>query len=370
MSNSLKNVKVSRDDARWEVEVKAEIPADVLARYRMLALKEIQKTAKLDGFRPGKAPENRVIEVYGEAAILREAAQEAIQHELPELFAAEKLLIIEAPKVTTDAPEVGKPLTFTARAALAPSVELPNYKKIAEKHNVKEEVVVSDEEHTQALTHLRRERARIEKIEAGAEAQKATEESRAADVKDLPELDDAFVQSLGYESAQKFSDALRENIKTEKEMQAREKRRAAILDELVTNSKISYPASLREYELDDMEGRVKSDLERVGQTWDGYLTQIKKTREQLHTEWKDAADKRAKVRLILAEIARAEKIEPDEKTLEHELEHARKSYPAADPIALRAHIAHAMRNDATLRFLEGDTTPLPPHDHTHGGHTH
>lgn len=365
MSNALKNVKISRDLERWEVEVKAEIPADVLARYRAIALKEIQKTAKLNGFRPGKAPEDQIIKVYGEAAILREAAQESIQHELPELFAAEKLLIIEAPKVTTDAPEIGKPLTFTARAPLAPSVELPDYKKISEKHNEKREAVsVSDEEHAQALTHLRRERARIEKIESGAEAQKATEESRAAEVKDLPELDDTFVQSLGYENAQKFSDALRENIKTEKEMQAREKRRAAILDELVNNSKISYPVSLREYELEDMEARVKSDLERAGQTFDGYLTQIKKTREQLRTEWNDAADKRAKVRLILAEIARTEKIEPEEKALEHELEHARKNYPAADPIALRTHIAHAIRNDATLRFLEGDTEP-PAHHHEH-----
>ncbi|PIR84218.1 hypothetical protein COU18_00505 [Candidatus Kaiserbacteria bacterium CG10_big_fil_rev_8_21_14_0_10_51_14] len=366
MAHSLKNIKVTRDDASWEVEVKAEIPADVLARYRATALKEIQKTAKLDGFRPGKAPENRVIEVYGEGAILREAAQEAIQNELPELFAAEKLLIIEAPKVSTEVPEIDKPLIFSARAALAPSVELSDYKKIAAKHNAqKEEISVSDEEHTQALTHLRRERARIEKIESGTEAQKATEESRTADVKDLPELDDVFVQSLGYESAQKFVDALRENIKNEKEMQAREKRRAAILDDLVKDSKISYSASLREYELDDMEARIKNDLERAGQTFEGYLTQTKKTREQVRTEWKDAADKRAKVRLILAEIARTEKIEPDEKALEHELEHARKSYSAADPIALHSHIAHAMRNDATLRFLEGNTEPIPQRDHSH-----
>lgn len=357
MVHDLKNIKVTRDDTRWEVEIKAEIPADVLLRYRAIALKEIQKTAKLDGFRPGKAPEDQIIKVYGEGAILREAAQHAIQHELPELFAAEKLLIIETPRVSTEAPEDGKPLVFTARAALAPSVELPDYKKIADKHPPAggRDTEVSDEEHTQATMHLRRERARIEKIESGTERQKAAEESRAADVKDLPELDDAFVQSLGYEDAQKFSDALRANIKTEKEMQAQEKRRAAILDNLVKDSKISYPATLREYELDDMEARISS---QGGSSSGGkdffetYLKQAGKTREQLRTEWNDAADKRAKVRLILAEIARKENIEPDEKALTHELELARKRYPAADPIALRSHIAHAMRNDATLRFLE------------------
>ncbi len=358
MSHDLKNVNVSRDDAAWEAEVKAEIPAEVLTRYRAEALKEITKTAKLDGFRPGHAPEQRIIEVYGEDAILRQAAQHAIEHELPELLAAEKLFIIESPKGTTGAPTLGKPLMFSARAPLAPKVELPDYKKIAAKHGTKEELSVSDEEHVQALTHLRRERARIDKLESGTEAQKAAEESRAMKEEELPALDDTFVQSLGYENAEKFSEVLRANIKTEKEMQAREKRRAAILDDLVKGAKINYPALLREYELDDMEARMKADLEQMGQTFDGYLAQTKKTREQLHSEWKDAADKRAQVRLILVEIARTEHIEPDGKALEHEAAHAKEHYPQADPQVLRTHIAHAMRNEAVLRFLEGNTEPL------------
>ena len=367
MAHALQNVKVSRDENAWEMEIRAEIPAEMLAHYRTLALKEIKKTAKLDGFRQGHAPEERIIQVHGESAILREAVQFAIQQELPELLAAQKLLIIESPRVTTDTPVAGKPLVFTARAALAPSVELPDYKKVAHKHtSQKEEISVSDEEHAQALLHLRRERSRIDKIESGLEAQKAAEESRSAKEEELPLLDDAFVQSLGIESAEKFKDVLRTNIKTEKEMQAAEKRRALILDELVKDSTIKYPSALREYELDDMEARLKDDLSRIGQTFDAYLAQTKKTREEVRAEWKEPADKRAKVRLILAEIARKENIEPDEKALEHELGHARKAYPQADPDALRAHISHAMRNDATLRFLEGN----PPASGQPSAHHH
>lgn len=354
MAHDLKNVKVSRDDERWEAEVRAEIPAEILEKYRTEALKEIKKTAKLDGFREGHAPEERIVAVYGEAAILREAVEHAIQHELPELFAAEKLMIIESPRVTTDPPESGKPLVFTARAALAPRVELPDYKKIAGKHPPAggPDIEVSDEEHAEATAHLRRERARIEKIEAGIEPKKAAEESRSMKPEELPALDDAFVATLGYENAEKFSTALRENIKTEKEMRAREKRRSAILDDLVKDSKISYPTALREYELDDMEARMKDDLSRMGTNFEAYLTQAKKTREELRAEWKDAADKRARVRLILTEISRIEKIEPDEKLLEKEVAHAREHYPQADPQVLRTHIAHAMRNEKVLEFLE------------------
>lgn len=353
MSHNLKNVKTSRDESEWEAVLSAEIPVEVLSRYRDEALKEMQRDAKLDGFRPGKAPIERIIQIYGEPAVLRHAAQHAIEHELPELLASENLLIIESPRVTTESPGIGKALKFSARAALAPSITLPDYMKVAKKVNEKkEEITVTDEEHSQAMAHLKRERARIGKIEAGTEAQKAAEEAKALAEADLPALDDAFVQSLGYESTEKFSEVLRSNIKTEKEMQAAEKRRAAMLDELVKESKIKYPKALLEYELDDMEARMKEDVSRLGMTFEAYLTQVKKTREQIRADWHDAADKRAKVRLILAEIARKENVEPDQTLLEKEIAHAKEHYPQANAEAVHAHITHALRNDATLKFLE------------------
>ncbi len=368
MSHSFQNVQVSRDTDRWEAEIKAEIPVETLTKYRGVALKEIQKTAKLDGFRPGKAPEDRILAIYGEAQVLRHAVEHAIEHELPELLADEKLPIVEAPRVTTDTPTLEKAVTFTARAALAPEIKLGDYKAIAKKHtDTKEDTSVSDAEHTEALTHLRRERARIDKIESGTEPQKAAEETKALAETDLPELDDTFVQTLGYENTAAFSAALRNNIQTEKEMRASEKRRAGILDDMVKDSTISYPISLRLFELDEMEARLKDDLTRIGQTIEGYLKETGKTREALLESWQDAADKRAKVRLILAEIARQEKIEPPLPELEHELEHARQHYPQADPENLRAHIAHAMRNEMTLRFLEGNPEPV---GHTAHAHSH
>lgn len=351
------NVKIERDEKNWELEVKAEIDAESLAKYRNETLAELQKTAKIDGFRPGKAPLERVEQMYSSDMILHRAAELAIQNELPELLAKENVLIIEAPRVSTATPELGKPLSFTARAPMAPHIELPDYKKIAEKHHeLTEDVSVTDKEHADAMMHIRRERARIDKIEAGVEHQKAAADAREMEEKDLPELDDLFSQTIGYVDANAFSDALRKNIGQEKEIRANEKRRSVILEELVKASKISYPASLREYELDDMEARLKDDLaQSAGGTFEQYLTEIKKNREELRDSWKDAADMRAKVRLILAEISRKESIEVDQSALDHEVEHAREHYPQADPAVLRAHISHGMRNEMTLRFLEGNT---------------
>lgn len=359
------NVKVSRDENAWEVELKAEIPAEALARYRIDALKELQKSVKMDGFRPGKVPLEKIVSVYGEPQLLRMAAERAIQNELPEILAKENVLVVEAPKVQIELPEDGKParpgdsdrsgrpLAFTARAPLPPEVALPDWKPLAKQHNdKKQEVAVSDDEFTQAQTHIRRERARIDRMEKGTEVSKALEEAEQLPEADLPPLDDEFATSLGYESEAKFLESLRANIKNEKELQEKQLRRNAILEDIVKAATIKYPAVMREYELDDMEGRIKDDLARMGATYEQYLEQTKKTRDQLRKEWQEAADKRAKTRLILNEIAKQEKITADEAAVEKELVHAKEHYKETPSASLRAGIAHAMRNEKVLELLE------------------
>ena len=273
---------------------------------------------------------------------------------------------ILAPKVTTDSPVLGKPLNFTARAGRAPKVELPDYKAITKKHtDVKEEVSVTDKERADAMLHLRRERARIDKIETGSDPQKAAEEARSMAEGELPALDDAFAQSIGYDDAKAFETALSANMQTEKEMQAVQKRRGAILDDLAKESKIFYPPALREYELDDIEARFAEDIARAGATMEKYLADTKKTHEELRKSWETGADTRVKVRLLLAEIAHQEKIEPEADVVEHELTHALEHYPKGDHDALRANVIHALRNEMALRFLEGNPEPVGHADHTH-----
>jgi len=348
-----KNIKVSRDEDRWELELRGEIPAAALERHRAHAVREFVAEAKIDGFRPGKAPESVVIKHYGEQAILEHAAEHAVKDEIPEILAKEKANIVESPRVSIEPPIVGEPLKFVARAPLAPEVELPDYKKIAAKKNAgKTEVTITDEEHAQTMTHLKREKVRVKGLEEGKDPAAAIEDARKMEEKDLPALDDEFVKSLGYESVEKFSDVVKENLKTEKELRETEKRRAALLDELVKESKIKYPAILKEYELDDMEARMAGDLERMGTTIDKYLSTVKKTIADIRKEWDKQADERAKVRLVLSEIARAEKLEPDTERLRHEIEHAKEHYPQANDAILRAHISHALRNEAVIAFLE------------------
>ncbi|MEK7509547.1 MAG: trigger factor [Patescibacteria group bacterium] len=359
-----KQPNVTRDEKRWELILKGEIASESIAEHRKHVIAELKKDANIPGFRPGKAPEEQVVKAVGEPEILRRTIEHAIHHELPEMLAnlpaqaGENAHIVAAPQVTVEkAPTIfpaTEPIVFTARAPLAPEVKLPDYAKIAKKHNgSRTEVTVTDDEHKETLNHLKRERARITKVELGLSPAEAADQARAMEEKDLPELDDEFVKSLGYESSEKFTEAVRGNIKNEKEMHELEKRRAAMLDELVKESKVNYPAILKEYELDDMEARMKQDIERMGLTFDRYLAETKKSVEDIRKEWDDAADKRAKVRLVLSHIAQAEKLDADPERLENELKHAKQHYPNTDESNLRAHIAHALRNEAVTRWLEG-----------------
>jgi FKBP-type peptidyl-prolyl cis-trans isomerase (trigger factor) len=349
----LTDVTITKDEARWEAEIRATIPADVLAHERSHVLKELTQSTELKGFRKGRAPESEIVRAYGEAHILERTAEHAVRHHLPELLAAHEVNAVDTPRVSIEKLAPGEPLIFIARAPLAPKIELPEYASIASETNKgRETVSVSDDEFAEAETHFRRERVRVAAIEAGAAPQEAAEKARTHAVDDLPQLDDAFVQSLGLKDASEFSTRVREQIRHEKQMQADSKHRTTIIDALLKKSKISYPAILKDYELDDMESRLKDDLERLGQTFEAYLTETKKTKEELRTGWSEAADKRMKMRLVLAEIARREKIDADNDAIERELTIAKRHYPDSDEALLRSHIAHALRNDAVLSWLE------------------
>jgi FKBP-type peptidyl-prolyl cis-trans isomerase (trigger factor) len=352
-----KKPAVSRDEKRWELILTGEIAPENIGLHRAHVLAELVKDAHLPGFRPGKAPEDQVVKAVGEVEVMRRTIEHAIHHELPEILAKEDARIVASPQVTVDkAPSsfpATEPIVFTARAPLAPEVKLADYKKIAAKHNAdKKEVEVTEDEHKDTLNHLKRERARITKVELGLTPEEAMDQAREMEEKDLPDLDDEFVKSLGYESAEKFTEAVKKNIKSEKELREVEKRRAAMLDELVKESKISYPALLLDYELDDMEGRMQDDIQRMGLTMEKYLAETKKTREEIRASWHDAADNRAKMRLVLSQIAQDEKIDVDPERFQKELAHAKQHYTNADESNLSAHISHALRNEAVITWLE------------------
>ena len=131
------------------------------------AFEKLNKTAKIDGFRPGHAPKNIFIKKYGEQEILLEAADELIKEKYSDILAKDKIMPVVEPKVepvsiTKDAMEVN--FTFVVKS----EVKLGEYKDLKVK---KETVKVTKEEIEHEIEHLLEHYAEVEekdgKIEFG-----------------------------------------------------------------------------------------------------------------------------------------------------------------------------------------------------------
>lgn len=336
------------------ITISAHIPAEALTTYRKKAIAELGKNIKIDGFRPGHIPEAVLIERAGETAIMQEAAEHAIGEQYPLLIESEKLQLIGRPNVAVKKLSLEDGMDFVIEGTLLPELTLPDYKKLAHDGLAKQTpATVTDTEVEETLTHLRRERAKIEKIEAGTEPAVATKEVADMENSLLPPIDDEFVKTLGYESATHFTEKLRENIVNEKTHRDQEKTRIAIIEAIIAKTKIDMPDVLIDAEIANMEAQFSHDLAHQELTLDKYLEQAKKTKDDLHKEWRDGARKRATMQLVAREIAKLENITPDENQVSSEVSHIVAHTQNADRAAVESYVTNALRIEMVFRFLEG-----------------
>jgi FKBP-type peptidyl-prolyl cis-trans isomerase (trigger factor) len=87
--------------------------------------------------------------------------------------------------------------------------------------------------------------------------------------------------------------------------------------------------------------------------------------EDLRKEWRVDAEKRAKLQVILSEIAKKESIEPDAARLDREVAHLLEHYPDAEEPAIRSYVTAQMLNELVFALLEGREPVFEEHDHDH-----
>ena len=127
------------------------------------AFEKVSKKAKVDGFRPGKAPREMYEKKYGKQDILYEAADMAIKKEYERLLTKEKVMPVIEPKVDLvkcDEKELEVKFIFV----LEPKVELGKYTNLGVK---KEKVKVEKEEIEHRIHHLLEDYAEVMEKEDG-----------------------------------------------------------------------------------------------------------------------------------------------------------------------------------------------------------
>jgi trigger factor len=155
---------------------------------------------------------------------------------------------------------------------------------------------------------------------------------------ELPELNDEFVKSLGkFETVAALKEDIKRGITEEKELAEREKRRAEVIEKISEKTKVEVPAVLIEREetalLQNLKGRIASEL---GISFEEYLSQIKKTEDDVKKEMKKAAEQRVKAFLVLNEIEKQEKISATDEELAEKINKIISQYP--DPAQARQEI--------------------------------
>lgn len=344
-------------------EIMVEIPAETLMEHRAMALKEIGRDAQIDGFRKGHVPEKVLLERVGEMAILTEAAEITIRHTYPHVLEEHDLDPIGAPEITITALAPGNPLKFKAVVALIPSVKLPDYKKIAqEKNKEKQNIAVTDKDVEDQVERIQRQKLAYDRIQEKAKARKETEDAGLPLPEEteedysklpLPELTDEYVKTLGnFETVEQFKNELRTHLQSEKEQEAQGKRRADLTDAIIEKTEIDLPQILIDSELNQMTAEMEGDIKRAGLSLEDYLSHVKKTREDLVKEWTPIAEKRAKLQLILNEIAKVENVTPDQEKVSQEVAHLVEHFKGADVERVLIYVETTMRNDAVLSMLE------------------
>jgi trigger factor len=175
---------------KCKVEINFKFPWGEFEEYYNQALGKFNQGVALDGFRPGRAPKEIIEQKFGEARILEDAADLALQDKYPSLVLDNSLEIIGQPQVEILKLARGNDFECKVKAEILPDVELPDYQKIAQEAK-KEDIKIEDKELDEALDWARKSRATFEDLD------------RAAQKEDMVEIS---YQSFQLENNKQFED--------------------------------------------------------------------------------------------------------------------------------------------------------------------
>lgn len=370
------------------------IPAAAFTDKINAKLADIQKQAKLPGFRPGQAPMNLIKSKY-ENAVKGEALDELVQEHVEKTFADKKIRPALRPKVELSKFEDGKDIEVKIEVEALPDIKVGDLKTI-EIEKMKAEA--GDTEVQEALDKLAAAKKSTEKLEEdrptktgdvividfvgsidgkefrggngkdyyldlgsntfipGFEDQltghkvgekvdvnvsfpenyhaKELAGKKAlfkVDIKELrrfktPEINDEFAKMFGMESVEK----LKETIKTELEKEyahiARTHAKRALLDVLAATNTFNVPAGMVDLEFNAIWKQFEQ-AKKAGQLDD---EEKSKSEDDLKKEYRDIAERRVRLGLLLAEIANQNKVSLTQEDLTNAIMAEARRYPGQE----------------------------------------
>jgi len=340
------------------IEIEGEISASDFEAERNSTVLELGKSVKIDGFRPGNVPEKVLIEKVGEAVFLEDMAEGALNKAYPQIIKENKIEAIGRPEITITKIAKDNPLGFKIKTTVMPEVELVDWRPIAEKvMSAKEEIRVEDKEIDDVIENIRRSRATQATREENSTDIESEEKKEAPSEMVLPEFTDEFVKTLGdFKDITDFREKIAQNIRHDKEMKSKEKKRIEVVEKIIEKSKFEVPDMLVESEKGKMLAEMKASVSQMGLKWEDYLGHLKKTEEEILVGWNEDARKRSSFGLILRELAIKEDVKATDDELETEVDKIVSHYQAHGQEIERDRVKDyafgILRNEKVFEMLE------------------
>lgn len=288
-----------------KVEIEAEIPAEEFNLFFQQAILDAQRNLILPGFRKGMVPEKKVVEHFGNEHLLLEAAELAISKQWPKIIQEADIEPVGRPEISITKIAKGNPLGFKMTVSVLHKFTLPDYKAVVKSIIQKPlDVAVTDEEVNKALEYI--------------EKNNPSSAKASDDVKTLADKTEDTANRI--EDKEKLKDAIRENFKFEKERKAKDARRMEMLETIAKETQIELPSVVIDAEVEKMLDELRTNITQMGLEWDEYMSHVKKSEDELKKEWREQAAHRAKIGIIIREIARSEKLSPPQDIVDKKVE--------------------------------------------------
>jgi trigger factor len=141
------------EGCRYSLDI--TIPVDEVESETNRAVSEVQKKARIKGFRPGKVPPSLIREHFG-SEVRQKVFEALVPKHLQKQYEAENLNVVSSPDISKIHYHTGEPLTFHAEFEIAPTIELGDYKDVEVPYHDPE---ITDDNVNQEIERLRDSKA-------------------------------------------------------------------------------------------------------------------------------------------------------------------------------------------------------------------
>ncbi|WP_327008552.1 trigger factor [Dactylosporangium sp. NBC_01737] len=367
------------------VRLEIEVPFAELEPSLKKAYREIGSQVVIPGFRRGKVPTAVIDQRVGRGAVLNEAVQEVIPTQILAAVREHEVKTLGRPEVEITEFADGQPLKFTAEVDVRPEITLPDLAEIqvtvdalvineddvdeqlkglrdrfATLKTVERSALVGDFVQIDLVATVDGEEVPggsannishevgsgqlvpgLDDVLVGMSAGDSTTfttqlvggdfEGRDAEVsvavksvkdKQLPPVDDEFAQLASeFDTLDELKDDLRTRLGRVKRMEQLYSARDLALKAVIEATEVPAPEGVVKDEVESRKESMNDQLQRIGASFEDYLSTEGKTEEEMDAELNEAAVEGVKVQLVLDTLADAEDIQVSDDEFGHEIVH-------------------------------------------------